>query len=64
MMITDDNKVLIFGSNSIGQLGNGTNINIDDAYSPQADRTYFFSKNPQISIPPATQIFLLIYFTM
>ena len=64
MIVTNDNKILMFGYNGSGQLGNGTITNIHDANSPEADYTYFFSNNPQISNPPATQIFLLIYFSM
>ena len=64
LIVTDDNKILMFGHNQYGQLGNDTITSIDYAYSPEADYTYFFSKNLPISNPPATQFFLLIYFTM
>ena len=64
MIVTNDNKILLFGRNTSGELGNGTNKHINDAYSAEADRTYQFSSSLPISNPPATQIFLLIYFTM
>ena len=63
MIVTNDNKILMFGRNSEGQLSTGYS-SIHYAYSPQADRTYQFSNNPQISNPPAIQNFLLIYFSM
>ena len=63
-IIITNNKLLMFGRNNYGQLGNGTTTHIYDAYSSEADRTYQFSNNLPTSNPPATQIFLLIYFTM
>ena len=65
LIVTDGNKILLFGDNTYGNLGNDTTTSIHDAYSPEADRTNDFPPIPTPTPnPPATQIFLLIYFTM